>query len=318
MRSLLLAAAAVATAPLCLADFTADFEAPTYIVGPIAGQNGWYIPPSVGGDPHDIFAYAGNPLLIPANPEGGAQFDGAKSINGTTGLFPRAQIDHDFGPADSWTISANFCGKYLGDPNLLPASNNLGSVSFQDSASVLGMIALASWPDPVLTPDVIQLGFIGEDASGLATAQPGYFPGGDPMWTSMTVDTWYEICYCVDFGTKQLTRACLRDITNGGTAKCFDVADLFLGGALIGNPKPTGMRLFVGGGDDNVSAFDNFSITSGACGCGGAGCKWDLNGDGKVCQEDLGALLAGFGTLYNQADLGGLLSEYGTCGGACP
>jgi hypothetical protein len=50
---------------------------------------------------------------------------------------------------------------------------------------------------------------------------------------------------------------------------------------------------------------------------GGSQCKWDLNGDGKVCQEDLGQLLAGFGTLYTQADLGGLLAEYGTCGGPC-
>jgi hypothetical protein len=50
----------------------------------------------------------------------------------------------------------------------------------------------------------------------------------------------------------------------------------------------------------------------------GGGCKWDLNGDGKVCQEDLGELLSGYGTIYNQQDLGGLLSEYnGGCGAPC-
>lgn len=47
-------------------------------------------------------------------------------------------------------------------------------------------------------------------------------------------------------------------------------------------------------------------------------CKWDLNADGKICREDLGLLLAGFGTVYSQADLGGLLAEYnGGCGCAC-
>lgn len=50
---------------------------------------------------------------------------------------------------------------------------------------------------------------------------------------------------------------------------------------------------------------------------GGTVCKWDLNGDGKVCQEDLGELLAGFGTKYTQSDLGGLLAEYNTCGNPC-
>lgn len=47
-------------------------------------------------------------------------------------------------------------------------------------------------------------------------------------------------------------------------------------------------------------------------------CKWDLNGDGKVCQDDLGMLLAGFGTIYTQSDLGELLSQYnGGCGAPC-
>lgn len=74
-----------------------------------------------------------------------------------------------------------------------------------------------------------------------------------------------------------------------------------------------------------------------------AGCAGDINGDGKTCQEDLGELLAAYGTCegmpgYNpkanlakgpsplcpggpvegidQADLGALLADYG-CGG-CP
>lgn len=68
-------------------------------------------------------------------------------------------------------------------------------------------------------------------------------------------------------------------------------------------PSPTSPNLF--------QYIDNASIT------GGSECKWDLNGDGKVCQEDLGELLAGFGTKYTQSDLGGLLAEYGTCGGPC-
>lgn len=48
------------------------------------------------------------------------------------------------------------------------------------------------------------------------------------------------------------------------------------------------------------------------------GCKWDLDGDGKVCQSDLGIVLAGYGTLYGQSDLGELLAQYnGGCGAPC-
>lgn len=47
-------------------------------------------------------------------------------------------------------------------------------------------------------------------------------------------------------------------------------------------------------------------------------CKWDLNADGKVCQEDLGQLLSQYGSVYNQADLGELLAQYdGGCGDPC-
>lgn len=43
-------------------------------------------------------------------------------------------------------------------------------------------------------------------------------------------------------------------------------------------------------------------------------CQWDLNNDGIVSQADLGILLAGYGTQYNQGHLGALLSVYGqTC-----
>lgn len=50
----------------------------------------------------------------------------------------------------------------------------------------------------------------------------------------------------------------------------------------------------------------------------GGACKWDLDGDGKVCQGDLGQLLASYGTLYGQPELGELLAEYNSCGGPCP
>lgn len=67
-----------------------------------------------------------------------------------------------------------------------------------------------------------------------------------------------------------------------------------------------------------------------------AACSADLDGDGKVCQTDLGILLAAYGTCpgnpgYNalagaiagdacvtQEDLGVMLAQYGVCGGACP
>lgn len=51
--------------------------------------------------------------------------------------------------------------------------------------------------------------------------------------------------------------------------------------------------------------------------CATSECEWDLDGDGVVCQSDLGLLLAGFGVQYDQSDLGALLAQYNFCGGSC-
>lgn len=82
------------------------------------------------------------------------------------------------------------------------------------------------------------------------------------------------------------------------------------------------------------AGIDNFTVTKIVCGA----CKGDINGDGKVCQEDLGTLLASYGlcegqpgyipaaniiktggsaTCVDQVDLGQLLAEYNACGGSC-
>jgi hypothetical protein len=86
------------------------------------------------------------------------------------------------------------------------------------------------------------------------------------------------------------------------------------------------------------ASFNGFQVVP-----AGEQCLGDINGDGRVCQEDLGQLLAAFGTCegqpgydpkanispspvpacgngqgIDQSDLGVLLSEYGTCGDPCP
>lgn len=315
MRALSILVVAGAAA-LAGADFTTDFEAPAYIVGPTAPQNGWYLAPAASpSDPHDILMYSSNPLQIPPNPLGGAQFDGARTFISGSGGFPRIQHDHDFSGPAVWTFNFDFCAKYLGVPGT--AINFLGGLSLQPSSSTLSVTAFASWVDPFSTPELVQMSFLGEDEFGGTIFPPGYVPGGDPVWTSLKVDNWYRICFCVDFTTNRVTKACISNITAGGAAKCFDIPDLYLTGNFANWQRPTAFRLAGSGGDDNVVAYDNLSIKGGSCTCGAPACKWDLNGDGKVCQEDLGALLAGFGTIYNQGDLGGLLSEYGTCGGPC-
>lgn len=70
--------------------------------------------------------------------------------------------------------------------------------------------------------------------------------------------------------------------------------------------------------DDQLGAgtlgVSNFCLDT-----GGSACKWDLNGDGRVCQEDLGLFLQQWGNPYNQSDLGELLQQYnGGCGAPCP
>ena len=69
---------------------------------------------------------------------------------------------------------------------------------------------------------------------------------------------------------------------------------------------------------DDVLGAGTLAVTDFCLDTGGPTCKWDLNGDGKVCQEDLGILLAGWQNPYTQSDLGALLSEYNSCGSPCP
>lgn len=69
---------------------------------------------------------------------------------------------------------------------------------------------------------------------------------------------------------------------------------------------------------DSGPTFANVAFPFIVRGVKAGGCKWDLDGDGKVCQGDLGQMLAGFGTTYFQGDLGELLAQYnGGCGAPC-
>jgi hypothetical protein len=256
--------------------FSANFEAPAYngsAAGTvITGQQAWYIPP-VGGVDGNVFTYAGNALGIVANPQGGAQFEA-----GLGAATPaRAQHDVNFSAGGLWQASWDCTGKWQG---ALPATNNIGSWSMQDSASTRYFQQLMSWggagnnyqgpnsppPDHTATGDMFHIHwgyFTSASPTTIAFAVPS------AAWLSLPVDHWYHITVKWDFNAAQIREVSIRDITANGPTITDDVTSLgwyLRGGPNSLDPLPTAVRLFAGGPGD-ISAWDNLVVQPAPVGC---------------------------------------------------
>jgi hypothetical protein len=258
---------------------TANFEAPTYTTGLTTGQNGWYLPVTspVSLD-HSVYAYAGNPLGIAANPTGGSQFDGGQAMTTTLGAqSARAQHAVDFSAGGVWEASWDCTGLWLGTP---PAVNNLGSWSMQNSVTTRYFQQLMSWggagnnyqsspnvtappPDHLATADLfhIHIGyFTAASPTVIAFAAP------DPAWIDIPVNHWMHVTVRWDFNSAQILRTSIRDITAGTPEVVTDVSTFgwyLQGGPGSTMPLPTDVRLFAGGSTatgSDVSAWDNVSV----------------------------------------------------------
>jgi hypothetical protein len=271
------ALALVAASGAAHGQYSANFEAPTYAPGITTGQDGWYLPVTspVSLD-HNVQAYAGNPLGIPSNPNGGSQFDVGQGM--TTGLglqSARAQHAVDFSAGGVWEASWDCTGKWVGD---LPAVDNIGSWSMQ-TATTRYFQQLMTWGSQVYTPSPNVPGPLTNYATTTADhyhINIGYFTAAsptailfsapDPAWIDIPVGHWMHIRVRWDFNSAQILQTAIRDLTAGTPEVVTDVTSFgwyLQGGPNSTMPLPTDVRLFAGGSTatgSDVSAWDNMVV----------------------------------------------------------
>ena len=241
-----------------------SFEAPTY-AGSAAGtplttgfggggQDGWYNPVA-GSTDGSVFTYADNAWGFATNPTGGAQFAAVRNT-GATG-FGRAQRAFAFGNTQ-YTMAFDISMDRFG--GVLPAVNNIGSVSLQNSATARFYQTLYTWDD-VNTGNAFDGNYVFFNAAGVQQANT--LPG--PEWDALRLNTWYRQSTTWDFTTNQITSVSIDNLHDAAPATVVDVSGLgwyLAGGSAPTQPLPTDVRFFAGGGANNVHVvgFDNFSI----------------------------------------------------------
>lgn len=241
------------------------FEPPTY-TGSAAGtaltngfggggQDGWYNPVA-GSTDGNVFTYADNAWGFVTNPTGATQF-GAVRNQGATG-FGRAQHGIAFANTQ-YTMAFDICMDRFG--GVLPAINNLGSVSLQNSATARTMQTLYTW-DNLATGNAFDANYLHFNAAGVQ--QPNALPG--PEWDALNLNTWYRQSTTWDFTTNLILSVSIDNLHDAAGATVVDVSGMgwyLSGGAAPTQPLPTDVRFFAGGGINNIHivGFDNFSVT---------------------------------------------------------
>ncbi|MFG0331338.1 MAG: hypothetical protein ACF8PN_15735 [Phycisphaerales bacterium] len=234
------------------AQYATDFETLNASPGGeiLTGQDGYYLP-NVNGSQHAFaYSYAGNALGIPDNPRGGAVFVGGSGPGG--GFFLRAQRNLNWNPG-YYIITYDTCVRYDGG---LPATQNVGSLSSQDSTVSATFIALSTWTDPN-TADRWDADYIWYDSVGTQLTEKA----PDPGFQNLSTNEWYERGTLIDLISNRILSVWVTNLSTQETVT-YDPPDRFLRGGAAGAPAPTAYRLFVGGsGAGNIIAFDNVSIT---------------------------------------------------------
>jgi len=238
------------------------FEAPDYDGSAdgvlVTGQQGWYLPPVDGSTDEFVYTYVDNALGLPANAVGEDQFLGG--VVSRDGLLDRAQFDFDWSAASVWTASYDFAARFNGT---LPASDNLGSFSLQNSLVARYFIALNTWVN-ILTAEQWNAQYIAFNASGVMMDPMS--PG--PEWRNLSVDHWYRQSTTFDFDSNSITSVSITDLDTGDTATMAPTGWYLAGGAGgSGLPLPTGLRFFIGGDLTtlgNTQGWDNLAMDPGA------------------------------------------------------
>jgi hypothetical protein len=268
-RSLHLVIVQLAVLGLCLvaarpAAAQIGFEQPDYDGSAdgvaVTGQQGWYIPPVTGSTGGFVYTYVDNAPGIATNALGEDQFLG-EVARGTA--FPRAQLDFDWTTASVWTVSYDFAARYNG---ILPAMDNVGSFSLQNSLTARYFIAVNTWFDTTTATNWNALYNV-----FTATGDPLEFLIAGPQWVNLPVDHWFRQSTTFDLDSNSITSVSITDLDTGDTATVAPNNWYLAGGSSGGGlPAPTALRFFVGGGGEgteapgNVMGWDNLLIEAGA------------------------------------------------------
>ncbi len=249
MKQLALAFLCATLAATAHAAFVTGFEAPDYVGSMggtiLTGQQDWYLPVVDSAD-YKVYTYIGNPLGIPWNPDGGAQFAAGRSEGAPA--YGRAQHDFDWGAGDVWTVTYDVCPKFNGE---LPATDYLGSFSLQDST------VAAHWQTLYACTDLATSTHFNANYMVLGYGAPGISPGDE--WAGLQIGKWYRQSTTFELSTQRILQVTIQNLSDGGSIAVYEPADWFF--LLPDGGTATGFRFFTGGSTaGNIMAWDNFSI----------------------------------------------------------
>lgn len=266
-------------APLAGAQYATDFEAFNASTAgvPVAGQDGFYNPVPASSVDFLAYPYAGNPLTIPVNPKGGKQFIACVGPAGSPVFYGRSERLMAWCGA-KWTMGFDILANFTGTGT---ATDNLGSVSTQPSATNEGFIALVRWSTPGTHWKVSYQVY---DAANVSS----YQDVADPNFVNLPVNQWYRWETDFDFSTHLITEVRLTDLATMTTWKNQPVG-WYLRGGSAGAARPTGFRFFAGSGvAGNLLAYDNVNLTMHAAGTKALA---TIFGSGKGRPNPMGSLL---------------------------
>lgn len=231
--------------------YYSGIEPPGYSNGSlITGTDGWYLPTTAGSVDAVISAYSGNPYSFPANPRGKLQFFGNNNPGGT--FLTRAQRNVAFADL-AYTMSWDSCVKYSGT---LPGTQNVGSISLQDSTLSRFFIALMVWVDPNLCDSWNQQMNV-YDAAGVALNNQS--PG--TAFENLLLNNWYRISVTWSHPTNSIERITIQRLSTGAFSSVSPSGWYLTGGTVPTLPIATGIRFFIGGTTPgNTVGFDNVLV----------------------------------------------------------
>jgi hypothetical protein len=251
--------------------YSTDYE--TFVASPTgtpcAGQDGFYIPAVAGSIDGAIYTYAGNPIGIPANANGGANFWAGVSQGGSA--FARSQRALTL-PTGQIRVEYDVCCNFIGTATPV---NNVGSFSFQPSTSAIYVNLLATWPATVTFPPTTW----NADLVAGSGAPPGTvtLSLADPAFQNLALGVWHHWGVTIDLATGYHVLFTIRNGVTGITTNFVPATPILLPTAAVAAPLPTDFRFFAGGTTaGNVFAIDNVTITYAAqytafgAGCPGA------------------------------------------------
>ncbi|MFN0059634.1 MAG: dockerin type I repeat-containing protein [Planctomycetota bacterium] len=242
---------------LARGQYATDFDA---LVGDadgevLNGQDLFYNPVVATSTSALVYTYVGNTLGVPANPTGGTQFVGGTGPGtvGAAAVFVRSQRDVTFGAGTGyWEISYDVLAQFNG---VLPAGQNLGSVSTQTFPGDLTFIALSTWTD-VATATAWNADYVWFDVAG--TQLQEIVPVA--AFQNLAVNQWYRRTTVFDLDSYRILEVRITDLATSSTAS-YAPADRYLFGGAVGAPPSDGFRMFAGGAvAGNTMCFDNVTI----------------------------------------------------------